>query len=198
LDITRRGKKFKLQKYLKLLKSTPVVPLYADIPLLLSNIYTKAPHLSNMGTNIGGGSIGGAGGGGGGGVGASHGSLTPGGGMKWDSEAEFWVEVGESFKLSGENLEIAKAEWEGYLLKWGCVMSGLLGESELKNGGGVGGMVAGEAEFGRLVMEQNARVYQLVLEGLRLLGGLSSRVRESVRSSFALLWVKLGVNIINF
>ncbi|TPX72953.1 hypothetical protein SpCBS45565_g00163 [Spizellomyces sp. 'palustris'] len=45
-DITRR-KKFKLDRFGKILKACPVVPLFADQYVSLSTIYSKAPHLSN-------------------------------------------------------------------------------------------------------------------------------------------------------
>ncbi|KAJ3145710.1 Cytoplasmic FMR1-interacting protein 2 [Geranomyces variabilis] len=45
-DITRR-KKFKLERFGKLFKACPVVPLFADQYVFLSTIYGKAPHLAN-------------------------------------------------------------------------------------------------------------------------------------------------------
>ncbi|KAJ3017098.1 Cytoplasmic FMR1-interacting protein 2, partial [Thoreauomyces humboldtii] len=46
-DITRR-KKFKIERYGKLFRACPVVPLFADQYVSLSTIYGKAPHLANV------------------------------------------------------------------------------------------------------------------------------------------------------
>lgn len=43
-DITKR-KKFRLDKFGKLFKSAPVVPLFGDMPITLSSIYARAPHI---------------------------------------------------------------------------------------------------------------------------------------------------------
>ncbi|KAI9357327.1 cytoplasmic fragile-X interacting family-domain-containing protein [Zopfochytrium polystomum] len=45
-DLTKR-KRFKLAPFFKLFKAYPIVPLYGDIPLALSSIYYKAPHLKH-------------------------------------------------------------------------------------------------------------------------------------------------------
>ncbi|KAJ3281602.1 Cytoplasmic FMR1-interacting protein 2, partial [Borealophlyctis nickersoniae] len=44
-DITRR-KKLKVDRFGKIFKSHPIVPLFGDMPIALSVIYGKAPHLS--------------------------------------------------------------------------------------------------------------------------------------------------------
>ncbi|KAJ3102395.1 Cytoplasmic FMR1-interacting protein 2 [Phlyctochytrium planicorne] len=44
-DINKR-KKLKIDKFGKFFKAMPVVPLLGDMPLLLSNIYGKAPHIN--------------------------------------------------------------------------------------------------------------------------------------------------------
>ncbi|KAI8818565.1 cytoplasmic fragile-X interacting family-domain-containing protein [Fimicolochytrium jonesii] len=46
-DITKR-KKFKIERFGKLFKACPVVPLFADQYVFLSTIYGKAPHLGNV------------------------------------------------------------------------------------------------------------------------------------------------------
>ncbi|TPX53931.1 hypothetical protein PhCBS80983_g06110 [Powellomyces hirtus] len=46
-DITKR-KKFKLERFGKLFKACPVVPLFADQYVFLSTIYGKAPHLGGV------------------------------------------------------------------------------------------------------------------------------------------------------
>lgn len=43
-DITKR-KKFKLERLGKLIKATPIVPLFGDSPIILSKIFAKAPHI---------------------------------------------------------------------------------------------------------------------------------------------------------
>ncbi|KAJ3384847.1 Cytoplasmic FMR1-interacting protein 2 [Lobulomyces angularis] len=43
-DINKK-KKIKLDRLGKLMKSTPIVPLYADSPISLSHIFSKAPHI---------------------------------------------------------------------------------------------------------------------------------------------------------
>ncbi|KAI8847612.1 cytoplasmic fragile-X interacting family-domain-containing protein [Chytridium lagenaria] len=45
-DIHKR-KKLKLDKFGKLFKAMPVVPLLGDMPLLVSNVFGKAPHLNS-------------------------------------------------------------------------------------------------------------------------------------------------------
>ncbi|KAI9208741.1 cytoplasmic fragile-X interacting family-domain-containing protein [Polychytrium aggregatum] len=45
-DITKR-KRFRLDRLAKLFRTVPVVPLFGDMPITLSTIYAKAPHLGS-------------------------------------------------------------------------------------------------------------------------------------------------------
>jgi cytoplasmic FMR1 interacting protein len=51
-DITKR-KRIKLDKLAKILRATPVVPLFGDSPISLCQIFAKAPHIGQGKWNIG-------------------------------------------------------------------------------------------------------------------------------------------------
>lgn len=47
-DITKRKKQLKLDRFAKIIRAMPVVPLFGDMSIKLSSLFAKTPHLSSM------------------------------------------------------------------------------------------------------------------------------------------------------
>ncbi|KAJ3091316.1 Cytoplasmic FMR1-interacting protein 2, partial [Quaeritorhiza haematococci] len=130
-DITRR-KKLKLDRFGKLFKATPVVPLFGDMPIALANVYGKAPHL---------------------------------GSGKWDALADSNEEkatVAKSFNII-HHIDAIKSEFIDYLASYQRVMN-VLRVSTQRNGW--------------WSISDNASIYNLVLQGLKLLAFCTTKLLE--------------------
>ncbi|KAG5457418.1 MAG: cytoplasmic fragile-X interacting family-domain-containing protein [Olpidium bornovanus] len=47
-DVTKKKKQLRIDRFLKIVRALPVVPLFGDMSIRLSSIFTKTPHLSAL------------------------------------------------------------------------------------------------------------------------------------------------------
>ncbi|KAI8800305.1 cytoplasmic fragile-X interacting family-domain-containing protein [Cladochytrium replicatum] len=158
-DVTKR-KKLKIDRFGKLFKACPVVPLYGDMPVSLSAIYGKAPHLS---ASKWGGDI------------SNAAATSPGGEAARSAE---YQSLQKQYLLTS-HIETSRAEYIDFLTT---------SQKTINSVGNT--LMDGQARASSGVQQQafspadDAKIYSSILTGLKLLGALNTKVLEQTAWKF--------------